>query len=179
MEKKMESSKKLFEKIENLSPYEAKSILRVLCDHEDIAKEINDLATATLKNVDADDIAEKIYSDLNCLDEDELFARSGRTRYGYVEPFDVAHEMMEDAVAPYLQKQEEYAKMKMWKEEKIYAIGIIKGLLKYNEEGSSYFLEWSPDSMTELAQYYIYEWQKTKSIEEVAEIQAVYDSYFE
>jgi hypothetical protein len=179
MEKKMKPSKKLFEKIENLSLYEAKSILRVLCDHENIAKEINDLATATLKNVDADDIAEEIYSDLNCLDEDELYSRSGRTSHGYVEPFEAADEMMEDAVAPYIRKMAEYAKMKMWKEEKIYIIGIIRGLLKYHKEGNSYFLEYCPDTMTELAEHYMKEWQKTKTIEEAAEIQAVYDSYFD
>jgi hypothetical protein len=58
------------------------------------------LAEAELRKIDADGIACEVFSALNMLDVYEIGRNSGRTRYGYVEPYEAAHTMAEYAIKP-------------------------------------------------------------------------------
>jgi hypothetical protein len=170
---------KLFEKISNLSRDEAILLLKLLCKNDDVAQSIEDLSTAALKSVTSEEIAAEIFSTLNCINVFDLWGQSGETYYGYCEPDEKAYEMVQDVIAPYENKMKKYAKMNMVEEEKICCIGIIQGLLKYDSEGNNEFYDWCTDAMTDIASDQIYEWARTKSVEEAEEIQSIYDNYFE
>ena len=73
----------------------------------------------------------------------------------------------------------EYAELEMREEEKICCCGIIKGLLTYDCEGTNEFHDWCIDDMAIIAENQIYEWKQRKSVEDVLELQSIYDSFFE
>jgi len=107
-----------------------------------------------------------------------LWDNSGKTCGGYNEPTEVAFEMLEDEVRYYVRKMQQYNGLCMKAEEKEYCKGIISGLLKYGQDGNNEFRDWCPDDPYTIAENTIYDWKQDHSVEEIEEIQAVYDSFF-
>jgi hypothetical protein len=169
----------LYKKIDSLSYSGAVSILKALCKDEGIAEKIEKLTDFELRSIRSEDVAQDIYDTLNCIDVFTLWEQSGETYHGYVEPTEMAYDMVTEAIEPYLQKMSEYAGLEMWEEEKICCCGIIKGLLTYDCEGTNEFHDWCTDDMTNIASDQIYEWKERKSAEDAVELQAIYDSFFE
>ena len=164
--------------IEALSREASTKILHELYKDGDLAKRISVMARAALSEVEADLIADEVFRSLNSIDVEELWDNSGKTRYGYQEPTDVAFEMIEDEVRPHIRKMEQYGSLGMKKEEKEYCKGIIIGLLRYGESGNNEFRDWCPDDPCTVAENIIYNWKNDHTTEEIEEIQEVYDSFF-
>jgi len=164
--------------IEALSRDVAIEILVKLCKDDDLAKRIAVMAKAALSAVDAETVADEVFRNLNSIQVEDLWDNSGKTRWGYQEPTEVAFEMIEDEINWFVRKMELYQSLDMKKEEKEYCKGIIIGLLRYGEDGNNEFRDWAPDDPFTIAENIIYDWKKDHSEDEINEIQAVYNSFF-
>jgi enamine deaminase RidA (YjgF/YER057c/UK114 family) len=78
--------------------------------------------------VDIKDIASLVYFDLDSIEVEEVWDRSGRTRNGYVEPTEMAFQMFEEALEPFLEEMKKYLKLSMFVEAKEYCMGILRGI---------------------------------------------------
>jgi hypothetical protein len=82
---------------------EAAQVLRaLLARHPRMAAEAERFAKSVVTDVDVEGIAEDVEQAVLDLNLDDLNARAGRKRWGYVEPTEAAWELLEEAVAPYL-----------------------------------------------------------------------------
>jgi hypothetical protein len=57
---------------------------------------IVEIASQHLKQIDSEDIAESVYAELERLDVEEVWDRSGKTRHGYVDPGEAADSMIDE-----------------------------------------------------------------------------------
>jgi hypothetical protein len=152
---------KMREFIENLSASEAVQVLEdLLNDTPDLTKTVYDIAVKTAVAVDADEIMEDVFCGLDVLDIDDLNSRTGRTGYGYVEPYDAAWDIFEEALKPFIDEMKKNQRRALPTAAKAHCIGIIKGLWKYEEESNSEFKDWVTDVPIEYIDRVVYEWKK-------------------
>ena len=85
--------------IDNIDAADALAILRILAN-EDVylEKKIEQILKEYLSEVDIEEIASQVYFDLNGLEVEEVWDRSGSTRFGYVDPNEAAYEMFEEKI---------------------------------------------------------------------------------
>ncbi|MDR2713870.1 MAG: hypothetical protein LBB91_12245 [Clostridiales bacterium] len=153
-------------------------ILLQLCQEKAIAEQIIDMAKVTLSEVSAQEIAEEVFESLNSILVEDLWDNSGKTRYGYEDPADVAFEMIETEADEYVQEMLKYRQLGMKREEKAYCQGILEGILKYGNEGTNDFHDWAPDDPYTIADNIFQEWKTHNTEEDIKDIQAIYTSYF-
>ncbi|MDR1438829.1 MAG: hypothetical protein LBJ10_02090 [Clostridiales bacterium] len=147
--------------IQKLNADEASQVLKdLLGDSPELTKKTYEIALKVAGDVDADDIADDVFSELDRLDMDDLNARSGRTRYGYVEPYDAAWELFEEALNPFIDEMKKNQRRALPAAAKNYCIGIIKGLQRYDEGATSDISDWIPDAPSESIGTVIEEWKK-------------------
>jgi hypothetical protein len=80
--------------LESITGTDALAILRVLAERNEIvAQEIDAIARELFSRVAIDDVAAKVQMELECLDVEDVWERSGSERGGYVDPGDAAWEM--------------------------------------------------------------------------------------
>ena len=130
------------------------------------------MAEAELRKVDADAIAEDVFSELNALEVEELWDNSGRTRHGYVEPWELGHTMAEDAVEPFVSDIIKYRDLGMKREEMEACRGVIRGLVMYENEGSNEFKDWIPDSIMDIAKGIVKDYGKHNTKEDTASVES-------
>lgn len=106
-------------------------------------------------------IAQEIFITLDLIDVEDLWHNSGPTRYGYVDPGELAFEMVEDAIAPYLEKFKQYLSNSKLNEAKIICMGILKGLHDFENKSNSQFKDWAPDVTDTLQRDLLNEWEKS------------------
>src|SRR4051794_24983188 len=93
------SSQRKSKVLARLTPDESAGVLRALLErHPELAAEAEELAAATVTDVDAQAVADDVEHAVLCLDIDQLNARAGRTRWGYVEPTEAAWELLGEAI---------------------------------------------------------------------------------
>ena len=173
-----DSDKSQLKFVEALSREASIEILLELCNDSALAERIVAMVKSDLSDVDADEVADEVFRSLNLIQVEDLWDNSGRNRWGYQEPTEVAFEMLEDEVRFCIQEMEKYCSLGMKREEKEYCKGIISGLLHYGQDGNNEFRDWCPDGPYTIAENIIYDWKQNHSTEEIEEIQAVYDSFF-
>ena len=147
--------------LDRISPEQALEILRRLVRIDPkIKKKIENEAEEILKEVDVEDICEEVYSTLDGIEIEELWDRSGRSRYGYSGPEDMAAEMMEEELEPFNEEIFKYFEMGMANEAKLYCMGVLKGIYKYEQESKSKFKDWASDIPAECFGYLLSEWKR-------------------
>lgn len=152
--------------IDRISPEQALEILRGLArNNPAIKKQIENKAEEILKEISVEEICEEVYSALDRIDVEELWDRSGPSRYGYSAPADMAVEMMEEELEPFNREVFKYLEMGMAKEAKLYSMGILKGIYQYEQESKSEFKDWAADVPAECFGYLLLEWKKRASNE--------------
>jgi hypothetical protein len=156
----------------------ALSILFRLSEDNGTKKKILALAKAELKTVDVGRIADSVFNSLNSIDVEVLWENSGRTYHGYVEPSELAHEMAEDSIYPYVADMKKYRTLKMKSEEKSVCIGIVKGLMLYDEQSTNEFSDWIPDGVGEIADSLIDEYAAQNAEADIVEIRAIRDAQY-
>ena len=161
-----------------IKPDDALQILRQLAKQSnEIREKIQKLAMEILSDVDSESIADEVYFELNGLDVEDLWDRSGKTRHGYVDPVDEAFEMFEEVIKPFIDEMKRYQKMGLQEEAKNYCIGIIKGITKFDEESDSKFSEWAVDIPSEYLSTVVDEWKKgDPNANDVEEIERLIES---
>ena len=155
-----------------MSADEAAHTLKLLLDENpDLMKRIYDCAVKVTATVDADDIADDVFNSLDILDYDDLNGRAGRTRHGYVAPDQAAWDLFEEALAPFVNEMAKNHKRALPAVAKIYCIGIIKGLQRYEESSVSDLSDWLQDAPGEYIDAVVDDWKKgNPSDEDVAEV---------
>ena len=150
--------------IDKLSAEEALIILKRLVAKEPIfAKQIEMEAEMLLSSIDLEEICEAVYSDLDQMKVQELWDRSGKSRYGYVSPDEMAVEMMENELAPYNQNVFRYIELKKHTEAKTYCMGVLKGIYTYSMESTSEFKDWAIEIPEECFGFLLETWLKKMS----------------
>lgn len=147
--------------LNKISPEEALEILRCLVRKDpNIAQQIEKEAELLLKKVDLEEICEDVFFTLDGIDVEELWDRSGASRYGYTSPEDMAVEMMEEELEPFNKEVIKYLELDMAKEAKLYCMGVLKGIYQYVQESKSEFKDWATDVPEECFGYLLREWKK-------------------
>lgn len=130
--------------IGEISEKEAYIILKKLADEDDNTKgRIEEIALDYLSDVDVGEISGRVFFELESIQVEELWNRSGKKRHGYVEPDEMAWEMFREVLEPYIHRMEGYQNLSMPEEAKKYCLGILKGIYKFGKEEPTLFAEWS------------------------------------
>ena len=145
--------------IDQLSPYEALEVLKALiCEDESLVNKIEEIAHEILSDINLEEIASTVYLELDSLDVEELWDRSGRTRHGYVEPHEMASEMIDEVLEPFLENLKRYNQLSFREQAKRMCMGIIKGLYQFEQESQNDFVDWAVDMPGEYAVLVLKEW---------------------
>ena len=160
--------------LNDISTEHANEILKRLANEDaNISKRIEELALEYLTKVDPDDIAENVFYDLNCLDVEDVWKNSGRTRDGYVDPYELTFEMVEAALEPYVDELRMCQNISMDEEAKLHCMGILKGIDKFEREATTEFKDWAGDDPYENFIQVFNEWRKEnkhpENLEEMVE----------
>ena len=150
----------------------ANEILQRLADEDaTISKRIQELALEYLTDVDPDGISEDIFYDLNILDVEDVWNNSGSTRYGYVDPYELAFEMFEEVLEPYIDDLRKCQELSMDEKAKLHCMGILKGIDQFEQEATTEFKDWAVDAPNENFIQVFEEWRKDnknpKNLEEM------------
>jgi hypothetical protein len=137
-----------------LTPDESGRVLRALLErHPELAAEAEELAAATVTDVDAQAVADDVEHAVLCLDIDQLNARAGRTRWGYVEPTDAASELLGEAIDPFLAEMTRHIELAFEAAAIAQCAGIVLGLHRCRGKNSDEILGWAEDFPAETAGY--------------------------
>ncbi len=160
--------------INQLSPGDGLAILQTLArEDEQLAARIAEIATARLRDVDLEDVAFALYEELECLEVEEVWDRSGSTRHGYVEPGEAAGQMMDEVVDPYLDELKKLQALGMNAQANRMCMGLLQGLYMFEYESKSKFKDWATDSTAAFAEVVIGAWKKgAPDKADIAEVKA-------
>jgi hypothetical protein len=167
-----------FPYINELSHDAAIKILIELCKDNVLAKRIKKMAKEFLSHIDVEAIADEVFDSLNSIDVEELWENSGKTRWGYQEPTEVAYDMLSAVIDDFIMDMNKYRRLGMKTQEKEFCKGIISGLLRYGQDGNNEFRDWAPDDPYTLADNVIYEWKGYYGQEAADELQEFHDSFY-
>jgi hypothetical protein len=159
----------IFQKI---SPNEALEILEQLTKKDDNLKtKIIELAEELFRDVDVEEICEDVFYELDGLDVHELWDRAGSKTDGYTSPEDMSVEMFEEALEPFYQEMQRLLDLKMYQEAKLYCMGILKGIYRYEEKSETEFKNWASDVPGESFGYILSKWGKDRNNKDKKEME--------
>src|ERR1044071_1811112 len=135
-----------------LTPDESARVLRALLErHPGRIAEAEELAAATVTDVDAQVIADDVEQAVLGVDIDQLNTRAGRTRWGYVEPTDAAWELLGEAIDPFLAQMTRHIELAFEAAAIAQCAGIVLGLHRCRGKNSDELLGWAEDFPAETA----------------------------
>ena len=156
---------------------DALTILRHLAEQDaEIAQRIEDVAMRIFSAVDIDSLATEVQGELESLDVEDVWDRSGSTKHGYVDPGDAAWQMFEDALEPFQDQVEKYMQLSMDQEAKLVCMGILKGIYDFHKESPSEYKDWAVDAPGEYFSMILHDWKtSTKTRKALAEMNQFID----
>ena len=124
----------------------------VAADHE-LKDRAERAARARLAQVDTDDVTNAVVAALLALDQEDLAARAGRTRYGYVEPTEAAWSLLEAAVEPWLEDITRRAGLGLTEAACRLGLGTLQALQSVDRHirNDDLLVSWAPDFPDETA----------------------------
>jgi hypothetical protein len=147
--------------LDSINPEDALYVLKVLMNEDrKISDRILQILMERLHELDSYEITMDLYYQLDQLEVEELWDRSGSTRYGYVEPSEEAWVMFEEVIEPFVDEMKKYQKLGMPLQAKKYCTGIIKGIQKYEQESESEFKNWATDVPSDYVDRIMDEWKE-------------------
>jgi hypothetical protein len=147
--------------LESITGSDALSILNALAQRDEkIKTTIEKTAVELLSAVDVDEIAAKVQMELELLQVEDVWARAGANREGYVDPGDAAWEMFEEALRPFRDDVEKYKKLSMPKEATLYCLGILKGIYAFDKDSKTQYKEWAVDAPGEYFAFILDDWRR-------------------
>ena len=122
--------------LDALDGAEAKRLLAALLDvHPELLREVADLAEAELGAVTAEDVAENVAFALEGLSPEDIWERAGAQPDGsYMEPAEVAGEVVGEPVAPFLADLTRRIELGRREEATAICQGILLGLYQSSQE---------------------------------------------
>jgi hypothetical protein len=146
--------------VKSLDENEASRVLRILLnDNPDLLGKVYEIALKVTSDIDVDTIANQVFNSLETLDLDDLNSRAYAS-HGYVEPTEVAFELFEETVYPFIREMKINHSRSLPVIAKTFCIGIIMGLWRYESESSSDFSGWVEDVPFDYIDTVINEWKK-------------------
>lgn len=147
--------------LEKLQPLEAQKVLRALLKgHPELRREAEEIARSLISYVSFGAIAEEVESELESHDLDELNSRAGKTRMGYVDPGDDAHEILHEAIDPIIEGMQRHLDLGLGKEALETCKGLVLGLYDVRNKKNDGCLGWAPDFAWQTAQEVLEKWSK-------------------
>jgi hypothetical protein len=119
-----------------LTPQEGAGVLRTILErHPELAAEADEIAKATVTDVDAEAVAEDVEQAVLALDLSELNSRAGRQEWGYVEPAEAAWEILAEAIDPFLDDVKRHIELGFEAAALATCSGIVLGLYRCRGKG--------------------------------------------
>ncbi|MCP5111673.1 MAG: hypothetical protein GY953_12640 [bacterium] len=147
--------------IDRLKDSEAAVVLqRLRAAHPELEPEAEAIAAEVLAEVDFHAIADDIESAILDLGYDTLNCRSGRQRWGYVEPSEAAWEILEEEVEPFVDEMKRGLDMRLENEARQHCQGILLGLYQVRGGSGNDVLQWAEDFPPDKAADVISTWSK-------------------
>lgn len=148
--------------LNRLSPEDAAEVLaRLLRGDAGLAEHAAPIADELLRDsADVDGIAADVQLELDSLDVEELWGRSGGQRDGYHEPGDEAFEMCEEALRPVLEEWRRCRELGRLEDAEHYCMGLLLGLHLFETESQTEFREWAEDVPSCLADRVLSTWRE-------------------
>jgi hypothetical protein len=149
--------------IDRLSVLEARSILKALAQKDtELSIRIREMALSCLAQVNIEEIAGAVYAELDALEVEEVWDRAGPSRYGYVDPGEAADEMIQQVLDPFLFELDKYHKLGMNTEANKVCMGLLLGIYRFDDESTTEFKNWAPDSPAAVSESVVDAWKKGK-----------------
>lgn len=147
--------------LDKISPNEAFGILRLLArTDKQIKKKILDIAEHMIKDIEYESISDDVFLVLDAIDVNELWNSSGSTPDGYISTDEMAFEMIEKELEPFQNEVFRLMELDMVQEAKLYCMGVLKGIYKYEHESDSEFKNWAVDIPGECFHDLLEKWKK-------------------
>jgi hypothetical protein len=118
----------------------------VAADHE-LEDRAERAARSRLAQVETGEVASAVTAALLALDQEDLAANAGRTRYGYVEPTEAAWRLLEAAVEPWLEDITRRAALGLTDAARRVGLGILEALQRIEDHlrNDDLLVSWAPD----------------------------------
>ena len=123
----------------------------LIARHPELAAEAEQLSRAVVTRVDAEAVAAEVEDAVLALELDELNARAGRQRWGYVEPTEAAWELLEEALDPFLDEMRRRVELGFEAAAVATCQGIVLGLYRCRGQTTDKVLGWAEDFPAEAA----------------------------
>ena len=147
--------------IGTITPNQAFVILKDLArEDKNTRKRIEQIAIKYLENVDIEEIADDIFYNLDIIEVEELWDRSGTSRFGYVDSTEEAWVMFEEALEHHTDELRRYHDRSMTTQAKQYCMGILKGIYRFQNESESEYKDWAVDAPEEFFHRILNDWKK-------------------
>lgn len=158
--------------LNEISGEEALVVLRALAQQDRrLAETIEQLIDDIISEVKAEDIAQEVFCSLEQIEVQELWDRSGSTRYGYMDPDEMAWTMFEEALESFVEQLRKYLRLSMFPQAKRCCLGVILGIYQYARESKAEFRDWTGDAPEQFALTIFDEWEQgQQSPEDIAEV---------
>nr|WP_321261414.1 hypothetical protein [uncultured Sphaerochaeta sp.] len=146
-----------------LSGSQARQVLNELAEKDaTIAKEIERLSAMVFNDVSVEQVASSVFRALDGIDIEECWNTSGKQwGGGYRDEFDVADDMIMEALFPFEQKIDVFYQAGEYAAEQEYLHGVLLGIYQLMEDSTSEFVEnYMEDYPDELKQGFINNWKK-------------------
>ena len=159
--------------LDAISGADAIEVLRILAKRDKkLSKEIDGIAKNLLADVSIDEVADCVQAELESLDVQDVWDRSGKTRNGYVDTGETAWNMFEAALEPFREEMEKYRQLSMLEQAEAVCLGILKGVCDFQWNSDTEFKDWAVDAPAEFFWTYLEEWkQHCKQRSSVAKIE--------
>lgn len=136
-------------------------ILMTLMERNDeLVEQVEEIALEFITDIHEDDIGNDLFCMLDMIKVEYIWDHSGGTRDGYVDPNDLAWELFEEEVEPFLKEARKLNELKLPHERDRYFMGILKGLYKFKNESTSSYKDYVPDAPKETFESVVEEWKE-------------------
>lgn len=117
-------------------------------------------AKCVLAAVDVEEVADEVFEQLDMIDVQDCWDKSGRHRDGYTGPEEAAVQLVEEELHPFVDQVERYHELGMARQEQDYCMGVVLGTYRYEKESKSEFKDWCTDIPIECAGGMLDDWRK-------------------
>ncbi len=149
--------------LETITPSDALAILRLLAEDTEMTKRIDDVAMEFLSEVQVGEISAQVQMELEFLDVEDVWGRSGPTEHGYIDPGDAAWEIFEEAMQPFQEEVQKYQRLAMYDQAKLFCMGILKGIYEFDKESTTEYKQWAVDAPGEFFAVVLDDWSKSST----------------
>jgi hypothetical protein len=147
--------------LDAISGRDAIEVLRILAKRDKkLSSEIDVIAKDLLADVSIDEVAGCVQEELESLDVEDVWDRSGAKRDGYVDTGETAWEMFEAALEPFREEMEKYRQLSMLEQAEAVCLGILKGVYDFQWHSETEFKDWAVDAPDEYFWTYLEEWKQ-------------------